>query len=146
MVVNFTGGDTWVKSLRVLKVGGRLLTCGATAGYDPQEDIRFIWTFELKVLGSNGWARSDIDTLLEHGPAGQAQGPDRQGLPLEEAREALARHRGPRGVRQGRGGAMSDAPKPLTGDELQAMFDRSPFIAFLGLKVTEADPARSRSP
>lgn len=37
---------------------------------------------------------------------------------------------------------MSDAPKPLTGDELQAMLDRSPFISFLGLKVTEADPAR----
>lgn len=37
---------------------------------------------------------------------------------------------------------MSDALKPLTGDELQAMLDRSPFIAFLGLKITEADPAR----
>lgn len=42
VVVNFTGGDTWVKSLRCLKVGGRLLTCGATAGYDTKEDIRFI--------------------------------------------------------------------------------------------------------
>lgn len=37
---------------------------------------------------------------------------------------------------------MSDALKPLTGDELQAMLDRSPFIAFLGLKITDADPAR----
>ncbi|MDP3159309.1 MAG: PaaI family thioesterase, partial [Reyranella sp.] len=37
---------------------------------------------------------------------------------------------------------MSDAPKPLTGGELQAMLDHSPFIAFLGLKVTEADPAK----
>lgn len=37
---------------------------------------------------------------------------------------------------------MTDAPIPLTGDELQAMLDNSPFIAFLGLKVTEADPAR----
>ena len=37
---------------------------------------------------------------------------------------------------------MSDALKPLTGDELQAMLDRSPFIAFLGLKITEADPAK----
>ncbi|MDP3158397.1 MAG: PaaI family thioesterase [Reyranella sp.] len=37
---------------------------------------------------------------------------------------------------------MSDALKPLTGDELQAMLDRSPFIAFLGLKITEADPAQ----
>ena len=33
VVVNYTGGDTWVKSLKTLKVGGRLLTCGATAGY-----------------------------------------------------------------------------------------------------------------
>ena len=60
VVVNFTGGDTWVKSLRCLRRGGRLLTCGATAGYDPKEDIRFIWTFELQVLGSNGWFRADL--------------------------------------------------------------------------------------
>lgn len=39
---------------------------------------------------------------------------------------------------------MTDAPKPLSGDELQAMLDNSPFIAFLGLKVTEADPAREQ--
>jgi alcohol dehydrogenase len=65
VVVNFTGGDTWIKSMRCLKVGGRLLTCGATAGYDPQEDIRFIWTFELEIRGSNGWQRSDIVALLE---------------------------------------------------------------------------------
>jgi alcohol dehydrogenase len=65
MVVNYTGGDTWVRSLRCLKVGGRLLTCGATAGYDPKEDIRFIWTFELKILGSNSWARTDIEALLD---------------------------------------------------------------------------------
>ena len=45
VVVNYTGGDTWVKSMRVLHRQGRLLTCGATAGFGPQEDIRFIWTF-----------------------------------------------------------------------------------------------------
>ena len=36
---------------------------------------------------------------------------------------------------------MSDAAKPLTKEELQAYLDNSPFIAFLGLKVTETDPA-----
>ncbi|HEX2826245.1 MAG TPA: zinc-binding dehydrogenase [Burkholderiales bacterium] len=65
VVVNFTGGDTWVPSLRILHRQGRLLTCGATAGYDPKEDIRFIWTFELQVLGSNGWMREDIEQLFE---------------------------------------------------------------------------------
>ena len=34
--------------------------------------------------------------------------------------------------------------KPLSGDELQAMLDNSPFISFLGLKVTEADQAKER--
>src|SRR5258707_9666008 len=37
VVVNFTGGDTWHPSLRCLKRGGKLLVCGATAGYDPKE-------------------------------------------------------------------------------------------------------------
>lgn len=89
VVVNYTGGDTWTKSLRVLRVGGRLLTCGATAGYDPTEDIRFIWTFELKVLGSNGWARSDIETLLKLVQEGKLKVLVDKVFPLKEAREAL---------------------------------------------------------
>jgi alcohol dehydrogenase len=47
VVVYYTGGDTWVNSMKTLKVGGRLLTCGATAGFDPKEDLRYIWSFEL---------------------------------------------------------------------------------------------------
>ena len=39
---------------------------------------------------------------------------------------------------------MNDASAPLTKEELQAHLDRSPFIAFLGLKVTQADPARQQ--
>ena len=66
MAVNFTGGDTWVPSLRSLKRGGRLLTCGATAGFDPKTDIRFIWTFELKLLGSNSWERDDLEHLMQY--------------------------------------------------------------------------------
>lgn len=89
VVVNYTGGDTWVKSLKVLKVGGRLLTCGATAGFDPKEDIRFIWTFELKILGSNGWMRSDIEKLLELVQTGKLKVLVDRIFRLEDAREAL---------------------------------------------------------
>lgn len=73
VVVNFTGGETWTKSLRVLRRDGRLLTCGATAGYDPKEDIRFIWTFELNIIGSNGWSREDVQALLDLVKAGRLQ-------------------------------------------------------------------------
>ena len=65
VVVNFTGGDTWAKSLKCVKLGGRVLTCGATAGFDPPTDLRFIWTAEMDIRGSNGWQRSDLDQLLK---------------------------------------------------------------------------------
>ena len=64
VVVNFTGGDTWVPSLKTLHRQGRILTCGATAGFDPKEDLRFIWTYELNIRGSNGWMREDLTALL----------------------------------------------------------------------------------
>jgi len=89
MVVNYTGGDTWTKSMRVLHRQGKLLTCGATAGFDPQEDIRFIWTFELRVLGSNGWMREDLITLIEQIQAGHLKPIIDKTLPLSEANEAF---------------------------------------------------------
>jgi alcohol dehydrogenase len=89
VVVNYTGGETWVPSLKTLKVGGRLLTCGATAGYAPTEDIRFIWTFELKILGSNGWMRDDIEELLKLVQGGKLKVLVDKVYKLEEAREAL---------------------------------------------------------
>src|SRR6516164_9458669 len=91
VVVNYTGGDSWTRSLRVLRVGGRMLTCGATAGYDPPEDIRFIWTFELQILGSNGWAREDITALLDLVQSGKLEAVVDATYPLERATEALSR-------------------------------------------------------
>ena len=89
LVVNFTGGETWVKSLRTLRNGGRLLTCGATAGYDPAEDLRFIWTFELQIRGSNGWDPSDLHRLLELVGGGQLKAVVDRTYTLEEGAEAL---------------------------------------------------------
>ena len=89
MVVNFTGGDTWVPSLRSLKRGGRLLTCGATAGFDPKTDIRFIWTFELKLLGSNSWERDDLEQLMKYIRDGKMEPVIDKKLPLRESREGI---------------------------------------------------------
>jgi alcohol dehydrogenase len=89
VVVNYTGGDTWVKSLRCLRLGGRLLTCGATAGFAPPEDIRFIWTFELQVLGSNGWEQQDLITLFDLVESGKLKVLIDKAYPLENAAEAV---------------------------------------------------------
>lgn len=89
VVVNFTGGETWVPSMQCLKAGGRLLTCGATAGYDPKTDIRYIWTFELDIVGSNGWQRSDLVELLRLVETEQIVPVIDRVLPLERTREAF---------------------------------------------------------
>jgi alcohol dehydrogenase len=88
LVVNFTGGETWAPSLRTLKKGGRLVTCGATAGFDPKTDIRYIWVRELTVLGSNGWITDDIRALLDDVAKGRITPVISHVLPLAQGREA----------------------------------------------------------
>jgi alcohol dehydrogenase len=89
VVVNFTGGDTWKKSLRTLRLGGRQLTCGATAGFAVEEDLRFVWTFELQIRGSNGWEPEDVVKLLDLLGAGQLTAVVDQTYALEDGAAAL---------------------------------------------------------
>ncbi len=89
VVINFTGGDTWVPSLRCLKRGGKLLVCGATAGYDPKEDLRYVWSFELKIIGSNSFYDDDLAALMALIAAGKIKPVIDKLLPLDEAREGL---------------------------------------------------------
>jgi NADPH:quinone reductase-like Zn-dependent oxidoreductase len=89
VVINFTGGDTWLPSLRCLKRGGKLLVCGATAGYDPREDLRYIWSFELQVIGSNSFYDDDLKGLMKLIAEGKMQPVIDKALTLEQAREGL---------------------------------------------------------
>ncbi|WP_372618834.1 alcohol dehydrogenase catalytic domain-containing protein [Falsiroseomonas sp.] len=88
MVLNYTGGDTWVPSLRAMRQRGRLVTCGATAGYDPPEDIRYIWVRELQVLGSNGYTKQDIERAFEICAAGEAKPLISRVLDIHQVQEA----------------------------------------------------------
>jgi alcohol dehydrogenase len=89
VVINFTGGDTWVPSLRCLKRGGKLLVCGATAGYDPKEDLRYVWSFELQIIGSNSFYDDNLAALMDLIGAGKIKPVIDKVLPLEQAREGL---------------------------------------------------------
>src|ERR1700754_1054384 len=89
VVVNFTGGDTWVPSLRCIKRGGKLLVCGATAGYDPKEDLRYIWSFEIEVKGSNSFYDDDLAALMQLIQEGKIKPVVDKVLPLEQAAEGL---------------------------------------------------------
>jgi len=87
VVVNYTGGDSWVRSLKSVKRGGRILTCGATAGFDPPTDIRYIWRKEMDILGSDGWRRQDLIDLLDAVRDGRITPVIGAVLPLEQTAE-----------------------------------------------------------
>ena len=89
VVINFTGGDTWVPSLKCLKRGGTLLVCGATAGHDPKEDLRYVWSFELKIVGSNSFYIENLTALMDMIAKGEMKPLIDKNLPLSEAREGL---------------------------------------------------------
>lgn len=88
-IVNFTGGDTWVPSLKCLKRGGKLLVCGATAGHDPVEDLRYVWTFELKIIGSNSFYDDNLAALMTLIAEGKIKPVIDKVLPLDQAGEGL---------------------------------------------------------
>jgi NADPH:quinone reductase-like Zn-dependent oxidoreductase len=52
VVVDSVGEQTWERSLRALRPGGRLVTCGATTGPHVQLDIRKLFWFQWSLLGS----------------------------------------------------------------------------------------------
>jgi alcohol dehydrogenase len=89
VVVNYIGGDTWVRSLKVLRPQGRMLTCGATAGYDPKEDIRYIWSFEHEIVGSNAWLPEDQVTLLNMVESGELKPIIDRVIPLAQMQDGL---------------------------------------------------------
>jgi len=88
-VINFTGGETWLPSLKCVKRGGKILVCGATAGFDPKEDLRYIWSFELKIIGSNSFYDEDLKALMDLIQENKIKPVIDAVLPLEKAAEGL---------------------------------------------------------
>jgi len=64
LVVDCVGGEVWRKSLASLTRGGRLVTCGATAGGQPDDDIAAIFSKHLTIYGSTLGSREEFRQLL----------------------------------------------------------------------------------
>ncbi len=88
VVVDYTGKETWQKSLLALKRGGRLVTCGATSGYDPIEDIRHIFYRQLDILGSTMGNAKELQSVMKLVFAGKLKPVIDRILPLADAKKA----------------------------------------------------------
>jgi len=90
IVFEHVGTATWDDSLASLAAGGRLVTCGATTGYDAKVDLRFLFSRQLSLLGSYMGTKSELHTVIKLVTAGRLRPIVDRVFPLAEAAAAHA--------------------------------------------------------
>lgn len=90
VVFEHVGTATWDDSLASLAAGGRLVTCGATTGYDARVDLRFLFSRQLSLLGSYMGTKSELQTVMKLVAAGKLKPIVDRVFPLAEAAAAHA--------------------------------------------------------
>ncbi|HEU4610927.1 MAG TPA: zinc-binding dehydrogenase [Kofleriaceae bacterium] len=87
-VIEHVGGEVFAQSIKAVKNGGRVVTCGATAGFHPPIDLRHIFFRQVEVLGSTMGSKADLITVLGHVAAGRLNPVVHEVLPLARAADA----------------------------------------------------------
>jgi NADPH:quinone reductase-like Zn-dependent oxidoreductase len=90
VVFEHVGTATWDDSLASLAASGRLVTCGATTGYDAKVDLRFLFTRQLSLMGSYMGTKNDLRTVMKLVAAGRLKPVVDRVFPLAEAAAAHA--------------------------------------------------------
>lgn len=88
VVFEHTGAATWEGSIVSLKNNGRLVTCGATSGYDAHTDIRQVFYRHLTILGSFMGTKGELLEAMKFVERGSIRAVVDQSMPLAEARRA----------------------------------------------------------
>lgn len=88
VVVEHVGGDVFVKSVLSTAWGGKVVTCGATAGFTPAIDLRQIFFRQVEILGSTMGSKADLHQVLEHVKSGKLHPVVDRVVPLWDATEA----------------------------------------------------------
>jgi NADPH:quinone reductase-like Zn-dependent oxidoreductase len=88
VVFEHTGAATWPGSIATLKNNGRIVTCGATSGYEAQTDLRQVFYRHLTIMGSFMGTKAELLEAMKFVEAGAIRAVVDQTLPLAEARRA----------------------------------------------------------
>jgi NADPH:quinone reductase-like Zn-dependent oxidoreductase len=88
IVVEHVGTATWEESMKSLKAGGTIVTCGATTGFDAKFDLRFLFARQLSFLGSYMGTMGDLYDVLGHVFAGRLRPVVDRAFSLKETRAA----------------------------------------------------------
>jgi NADPH:quinone reductase-like Zn-dependent oxidoreductase len=87
VVIEHVGGEVMTKSVVAAASGGRIVTCGATAGFEPKIDLRHVFFRQVEILGSTMGSKGTLFAILEHVKAGRLKPVVDRVLPLWDAAE-----------------------------------------------------------
>ena len=87
IVFEHVGEATFPTSVRSLKYGGSLVTCGATSGFEAVTDVRFLWNKQLNFLGSHMGSKAELLDALRFVESGQIEPVVHSILPLRDVAE-----------------------------------------------------------
>ena len=88
VVFEHTGAATWAGSIAAAKNNARIVTCGATSGYDAPTDLRQVFYRHLTIMGSFMGTKAELLEAMKFVERGQIRAVVDQSLPLAEARRA----------------------------------------------------------
>jgi NADPH:quinone reductase-like Zn-dependent oxidoreductase len=91
VVIENTGEATWSESLRSLSRGGRLVTCGATTGPTVSLDIRRLFWYQWRIMGSTLGNEAEYREVVRRLGAGELRPLVDRVVPFADARAAFAR-------------------------------------------------------
>jgi NADPH:quinone reductase-like Zn-dependent oxidoreductase len=94
VVIEHVGQATWPKSLESLAPAGRLVTCGATTGYDTRLDLRYLFSKQWSLLGSFMGTMGELHQVLKFVFRRQLRPVIDRVYPLSEIRAAHERLEG----------------------------------------------------
>jgi len=63
-VFDSVGAATWSHSMRAVRPGGVVVTCGATAGADPSADLQRLFFLQISVIGSTMGTLDELRRLI----------------------------------------------------------------------------------
>jgi NADPH:quinone reductase-like Zn-dependent oxidoreductase len=88
IVFDHVGAAVWSQLILAVRKGGRIVTCGATSGFEAKTDLRHVFFRQIEILGSTMGSKGDLFPILQHVAQGRLKPVIDRVLPLADAQAA----------------------------------------------------------
>jgi len=87
IIIDHTGVVNWEKNILALTMGGRMVICGSTSGFEGKTDLRQVFFKRLSILGSTMGSKGDLFEVIKQVESGKLKPVLYKVLPMSQAAE-----------------------------------------------------------